>query len=219
MSVLRSSYAARRMWLWCSAAAAGALAGLASPSALISRVLTGWDVAIVVFIALAGLMMARTDLSTLKKKAAEFDGGRVTILIAVVTAVTVCIGAMVFELAGGALKGPGRGWNAAFTIATILLSWVFVHLIFSLHYAHEYYAPDDGVIGGGLEFPGDDDPVYGDFLYFSFIIGCAAQTADVAIRSSDLRRVVTAHCIFSFLFNSAIIALLINITASLLSGN
>lgn len=218
MTARRSSHAARRNMIWTGAAVAGVLTGIVAPGNILTRMLAGWDAGIFLFMLLAGAMMARTDLAALKRKAEEFDGGRVAILCMIIAAVIACIAAIVFELAGGALSGPSSGWMAAFTIATILLAWAFVHFMFTLHYAHEYYAPDDGEPAKGLQFPGDEEPLYGDFLYFSFVIGCAAQTADVAISSRSLRRVASAHCIVAFLFNSAIIALLINISASLLSS-
>jgi uncharacterized membrane protein len=102
------------------------------------------------------------------------------------------------------------------TIATILLSWFFVHTIFALHYAHEYYGERrDGVIGG-LNFPGDDDPDYWDFFYFSLVVGMTSQVSDVAITSKSIRRVATMHGALSFFFNVTVLALTINIVSGLL---
>ena len=94
-----------------------------------------------------------------------------------------------------------------------MLSWAFVHVIFALHYAHEYYG-ERGTGQDGLIFPGNQKPDYFDFAYFSFIIGMTAQTADVSIASRAIRRTATAHGIVSFLFNVTLLALMVNIAAS-----
>ena len=105
----------------------------------------------------------------------------------------------------------------AASCATILGSFAFIHVTFALHYAHEYVlgrrrkTPE----GCGLIFPGTDKPDYLDFLYFSFVIGVAGQTADVSISSQPMRRVALIHCVLSFLFNTTVLALTINIAAGL----
>jgi uncharacterized membrane protein len=99
---------------------------------------------------------------------------------------------------------------------TVLLSWLLAHSIFAVHYAHEYY--QDLLRGRerGLDFPGDhDDPDYWDFLYFSFVIGMTAQVSDVQVCSKPWRRLVLAHGLMSFLFNTVVLALSINLLASL----
>jgi uncharacterized membrane protein len=103
------------------------------------------------------------------------------------------------------------------TAATVALSWTFTHLIFALHYANLYYRADAKGAHSGLIFPGGREPDYRDFLYYAFVIACAAQTADVSTVSPDMRRVTLVHCITAFAFNSAILALMINITAGLMS--
>ena len=97
---------------------------------------------------------------------------------------------------------------------TILCSWFFVHTIWAVHYAHEFYG-DEGE-RRGLDFPKEDEPDYWDFLYFSFNMGAAAQTSDVAVLSRNMRRLVLAHTILAFLFNTMIFALAVNVGASLL---
>jgi uncharacterized membrane protein len=98
---------------------------------------------------------------------------------------------------------------------TVALSWTFTHVVFTLHYANVYYRPDDDG-PGGLKFPGDRAPDYRDFLYYSFVIGCAAQTGDVATVSPAMRHLTLLHGIVAFAFNTAILALTINVGASLL---
>jgi uncharacterized membrane protein len=103
-------------------------------------------------------------------------------------------------------------------VATILLSWTFIHMMFALHYAHEFYGEDEGP-AGGLAFPGGDErPDYWDFVYFAFVIGMTSQVSDVAVTSREIRRTVTAHGIVSFVFNVALLALTINIASGVLTG-
>ena len=100
----------------------------------------------------------------------------------------------------------------------VRLSWLVTQVVFTFHYAHEFYRPDDTaqMLAGGLEFPKDDSPDYWDFFYFATSIGAASQTSDVAIRTKALRRLVTLHAVISFFFNTAVLALAINIGASLI---
>src|SRR5262249_26046948 len=109
---------------------------------------------------------------------------------------------------GSAGRRPSQVVLAA---ATILLSWAFIHTIFALHYAHEFYDENDG---GGLAFPGKDAPDYWDFVYFSFVIGMTSQVSDVGITDKRIRRTAAAHGIVSFIFNAALLALTVNIAAS-----
>ena len=109
-------------------------------------------------------------------------------------------------------------WTSLFvTAATVILSWTFTHTVFALHYANIYYRPDELGSPGGLAFPGERAPDYRDFLYYAFVIGCAAQTGDIDTISHAMRRVTLFHGIVAFVFNTAILALSINVGASLLS--
>jgi uncharacterized membrane protein len=104
------------------------------------------------------------------------------------------------------------------TAMTIFLSWLFMQTMFALHYTYEYYNDLAKTKSNGLEFPEENlQPDYWDFIYFSFIIGATAQTADINITSKSFRRLVTLHCVIVFFFNMTILALTINIGASLLS--
>lgn len=84
-----------------------------------------------------------------------------------------------------------------------------------MHYAHLYdNNPDPDK--PWLLFPDKlAEPNYSDFMYFSFTIAVASQTADVAVASPPMRRAVMLQSIISFIFNIAILGLCINISASL----
>jgi len=132
---------------------------------------------------------------------------------------------------GGAVRVAGdkeqAGMAAILALATVALSWTFVHTIFAFHYAHAFYAPaaTAGSRGkgkaqdrGGLIFPGGEDPDYWDFVHFSTIIGVAQQTADIQISDRNLRRTATVHSVTAFLFNTVVVALTVNLAVSLLGG-
>ena len=179
---------------------------------LSTRLLVGWDVGIALYLTLAYAMIARSDVARIRRRAAVQDEGQFAILILTVVAALASLGAIVAELgaAAGATRHPSQ---LILATLTIVLSWGFVHSMFALHYAHEYYTENAGH-GGGLTFPGNEQPDYWDFVYFSFVIGMTSQVSDVAITRRPIRRTVTAHGIVSFAFNAALVALTVNIAAS-----
>ena len=182
-----------------------------------ARVLTGWDVGVAVYLVLTFSMMWRADVARIRRRAAEQDEGATFILLLSIVATFASLVAVVFAL-GGAKQSTqyGATAHALLAIATILLSWTFVHTIFSFHYAHEYYGErGDGQIGG-LHFPDDDKPDYRDFLYFSLVIGMTSQVSDVGISSKVIRRVASIHGVLSFFFNLVVLALTVSMVANLI---
>ena len=118
-----------------------------------------------------------------------------------------------------AAKGaPHKALNLGLAAATIVISWTVTQVVFTLHYAHEYYRPTGGheTHAQGLDFRGDRNPDYWDFFYFATSFGAASQTSDVTILTKPLRRLATLHAIISFFFNTAVLALTINLAASLI---
>ena len=140
------------------------------------------------------------------------------ILALVITAAAASIWVIAAELsAAKADEGLIRALRVALVFATVAASWFTVQLIFALHYAHEYYAPDHDSPNDaqGLLFPGGEAPDYWDFVHFSVVIGVASQTADIAFTSKPLRRIGTVHGLVAFTFNTVVLALTINLLASL----
>ena len=99
-------------------------------------------------------------------------------------------------------------------MVTIIFAWLFMHTIFAIHYAHDYYLALQQHQEGGLDFPKTSHPTYPDFLYFSYVIGTSAQTADVSISSQPMRVLNTLHIILAYSFNTTILAICINLVAS-----
>lgn len=104
-------------------------------------------------------------------------------------------------------------------VVSVILAWLMIHIMWGMHYAWEYYeAPDKGSSGqqqGGLEFPGEGDPNGTDFIYFSMVVAMTAQTSDTDITSRAMRRIITGHSLFSYLFNTVMIAAAVNIVVQL----
>jgi len=175
-----------------------------------TRMLVAWDVFAALYLVLAYAMMLRCDTSHIRRSAVMQDDGRFLLLLLTALGAFASLAAIVFEL--GASKGNPAGLTLA--IVTIALSWTTVHTAFSLHYAHEFYRNKKP---GGLQFPSGDTHVeadYWDFVYFSFVIGMTAQVSDVGITDKIIRRTATVHGIISFVFNTALIALMVNIAGS-----
>jgi uncharacterized membrane protein len=181
---------------------------------LASRMIVGWDIGVVVYLAAVFALIARADVDGIRRRAAREDEGRIAILALTAAAPLASLGAIVSELVNA--KTAGRDpFHLGLAIATIALSWAFIHTIFALHYAHEFYA-EGRHRNGGMAFPDDNTPDYWDFFYFSLVIGMTSQVSDVAVTAKPIRRIVAAHGVVSFVFNTTLLALAVNIAASVM---
>lgn len=183
------------------------------------RTAMAWIVGAVIYVAGAFHTMATSDHKSIARRAEAEDESRTVILVLLLLAIAANVVSIVGVMSEAKLaSGVTRGALAALAGSTLVVSWTLMQVVFSLHYAHEYYRPDDatGQRAHGLEFPGEDQPDYWDFFYFSTSIGAASQTSDTSIKSSTMRRLVTAHAIVAFFYNFAVLALAINLAASLI---
>jgi len=179
-----------------------------------SRLLVAWDAGVVLYLALAWTMAARSTTAQMQRRASLEDEGAVAILCLTLAAAVASLASIAVELHGIRQEaGAQQVFQAAIAGITIICSWFFVHTIFAIHYAHEYYGDGER---RGLTFPQDDKPDYWDFLYFAFNLGAAAQTSDVVVVSKRMRRLTLAHTILAFLFNAMILALAVNAAAGLI---
>ena len=186
----------------------------------LSRLALGWDVGVGLFL-IESVFKLRRARSTddIRRRAAALDEAGGAVLPLALFAAVASIAVVVGEAVRAAGDSQETGGAAILALATVALSWTFVHVIFALHYAHAFYAPaGKGKDHGGLAFPGDEDPDYWDFLHFSLIIGVAQQTADIQILDKRLRRTATVHSVTAFLFNTVIVALTVNLAVNLLGG-
>ncbi len=178
----------------------------------ITRILIGWDTGVALYLCILGWAITRAEVAHIRLHSEMESEGRIATLFMTVAATLASIAAIIV------LLGHGEGKNDAsqllFAVATVLLSWAFIHSIFAVHYTHEFYSERPSA--GGLKFPGDKKPDYSDFFYFAFVIGMTFQVSDVAVTDRSIRRAVLAHGVVSFLFNVALLAIMINIAASAL---
>ena len=218
MNSVRRFYGARPRLIY--AFAVGIVAGIVLPlpgdADPLLHALVGWDVAVYLYLAMIWTMMIRADDGDVRAIAEKQDENAYLVLTTVTFAAMISLAAIVLELAK--MKGGGGPFHIAVTAASVLGSWFLIPTVFGLHYAHFYYLIDKGH-PPPLLFPEKGlKPDYWDFMYFSFTIAAASQTADIAPASRWMRKVMLAQAVLSFFFNASILGLSINISASLVSG-
>jgi uncharacterized membrane protein len=198
----------------CLALGALAIPLLPSDWPLAARLLGGWDLAAMLYLATVFVFVTPYSIDQIKRRAAMQDEGASAVLILAMLASFASLAALIALLGHGKNEPDALGaLRLIIGTATIILSWMFMHLAFTLHYAHEYYGDGRDDRTGGLNFPGRERPDYWDFLYFSLVIAMTSQVSDVAITSRFIRRVATLHGVISFFFNLGILALTINMLA------
>ena len=191
---------------------------------LVTRLLISWDLATLFFLISIAIMMAKASYEKIRRNAALDDEGQYTILVLSSIAGVASLAAIVLQL--GMVKesvGILKAFHIALAFTTIVTAWAFIHVMFALHYAHEYFEEwrnhkdSEPRLRGDLEFIGlVDYPDYLDFAYYSFTIGVATATSDVNTTSRQMRRITLAHSILAFFFNLALLGLTINIAAGLI---
>ena len=184
--------------------------------------LIGWNAAAVVFLAVTLTMIWRDDEATVRRRAAWEDENNAVTLLIVLSAVAAGLAGAVVAMreakAAAAHLAGADPWAWVLSVSALLLGWLTVQSIFSLHYAHKYFGDGDadGQPDGGIQFPGQPPTTYHDFFYMAVCIGASGQVSDFNVTSTELRRLVTLHALLAFFFNTAVLALGINILASLI---
>lgn len=187
----------------------------------VSRIIMTWNIGAICFLSLTLAMMNGATPQTMRHKAQIQDENRLTILTLFVVSSCASLLAIAYILKNSkALPEWQLTLHVGLSIVTIIVSWVLVHTMFALHYAHLYYSNNANkysqINSEGLNFPHESQPDYWDFLYFSFVIGMTCQVSDVAISGRSMRRLALVHGILTFFFNTVILALSINIIAGLI---
>lgn len=217
--ILRAFLRHHRILLWSMATAVTVTALLMSCTGWrwTSSVLTGWNCGALLYLGLIWRMMLQASHAQMQARAQAEDESQGTILLLTLLAGLMCLAAIVADLASvKTLAGSGKLAGIGLALLTIASSWLFTHTIFALHYAHLFYVARAHGQPEGLVFPGEERPDYLDFAYFAFIIGTSAQTADVSFSSRAMRRTGLMHCMVAFVFNTTLLALMINMAASLI---
>lgn len=213
----------------------------------VSEVLIAWNIGVWTYLVAVFFMMYHATQKHILDKIKDEDEGTVLMIILVLITAIVSVVAIVAELGiSKDAKGWLMGFHVALTFITIITAWLFIHTMFALHYTHKYYLAvrkskklaqqtdntqkENALIEHNqsntkstdndkpLDFPHEDTPNYWDFLYFSYIIGTSAQTADVSFTSQKIRQLGTVHCVLAFFYNVAVMSLMINLASGLI-GN
>jgi uncharacterized membrane protein len=184
-----------------------------------TRAILAWDAGVIVYLALSAFLFTTERLDRMPADAAAQQEGEWTIFWLTVAAVSFSFAAILSEFADTKAMAPAqRNLHVILVAATLFVSWLMTHTSFAFRYAHEYYetaSREKGIVGG-LDFPGEKRPDYLDFMYFALVLGMTFQVSDVQITSRKFRRLASVHGLLSFLFNTIILALTVNLAAGLL---
>jgi uncharacterized membrane protein len=183
----------------------------------LTRVMIGWDVFSICMLIISVVIFASMRPRQIRLLAKQEDAGRIVVFgIVLATTIGSLMGVMV--LLGNRVFLLGKGLESFIYLAGVVCSWFLLHTIFTYRYALLYYGdhpldPDQHTVG--LQVPNELWPDYLDFAYFAFVIGMTFQVSDIEISSRKIRRVALMHGILSFLFNTVIVALTINVVVDL----
>lgn len=172
-------------------------------------IIAAFDVAAVIFLASCVPLLSIDDPKVIEATAQQNDAARTFLLGITVIVLAVLLIAMAAQTIGGHPHPSTR----ALIILTLIVAWLFSNTVYALHYAHMAYVdPPTGC--EGFRFPGTEEPVYWDFVYFAFTCGMAFATSDVEVTNQTIRKVVTFHCLAAFAFNIGVLAFTVNLLAS-----
>lgn len=184
-------------------------------SSLSLALLVGWDTACAIYMSWIWTSILRRDAAETARRATATDPDRaVTDVVLLTAAVASLIAVGVVLVRATHSQGTAELVGVGLGVASVVLSWAMVHTVFTLRYAHLYYAEP----GGGIDFNESGPPTYGDFAYLAFTIGMTFQVSDTALRSTRIRRAALRHALLSYLFGTGILATTINLVASLSSA-
>jgi uncharacterized membrane protein len=184
----------------------------------LTRLMAAWDTFALATLALTWGIIITAEVNHIRRVATRDDPGRRLSFVFSLLAASASLLAVVFLLSSlHTVDEQLRNLHVGLAITGVAASWLLVHTLFTLRYAHLFYNPSADRAEGGLEFPGGEkEPDYLDFAYFSFVIGMTAQTADISISSQQLRRYALFHGLLSFGFNTVVVALTIGALAGIL---
>jgi uncharacterized membrane protein len=200
---------------------AGAVAALIQPPdwSLGLRALVSWDCTALTYLALAGTTIRVATSASTRSHARAQDLAAYVIFVVVLSAAFASVAAIAILLGGVKELPVHEKWTHIVVSAFALLSsWMMIHTLFAFHYARRFYASreDPDAEPRGLNFPGQSDPDYFDFAYYSFVVGMTSQVSDVTINAHYMRRLTLIHGVLSFIFNIGIFAFSLNIIGSII---
>ncbi len=179
-----------------------------------TQLLLAWNVSVWLYLLFTLQKLWRTSGKYILRRAQQQDLGKWVILVLVVLSLLMCVVAILVLLAHIPADTGLKLSHFLLAVFTVCSAWFFIHTVFAIHYAHDFYLAKHQGQAGGLDFPSTPEPLYPDFIYFSYVIGTSAQTADVSISSRDMRVLNLIHIILAYGFNTTILAICINVAAS-----
>jgi len=184
-----------------------------------TRIVASWDLGTLAYLGLAWSVIARADARVTRDHALSEDQSSYFIFLFVVGAACASIVAIGFVV--GTIRDLAfwtRAWHLSLTVLALVTAWLLTQTVFTFRYAHRYYAGPHGEPApvAALVFPGGREPDYLDFAYCAFVVGMTSQVSDVGVASRSMRHLILVHGILAFLFNIAVLALSINIIASVM---
>jgi uncharacterized membrane protein len=186
------------------------------------RWVAAYDALAVVLLAFDWSFALRNDAAHTEHRASQEDPGRNIVMLLLLLSVAAGLASAIVILGKGpAVPAADRNLALIFGIAAVLLGWFLIHSTFIFRYAHLYYfdSDGDGTAQRGLSFPGTTEPDDYDFAYYSFVVGMTFQVSDVSITDSGVRSLTLFHALISFGYNTAILALVVNLTSNLLNSH
>ncbi|HEX3422068.1 MAG TPA: DUF1345 domain-containing protein [Sphingomicrobium sp.] len=172
-------------------------------------IIASFDLAAVLFLVSCWTILAITDPRAIERIAQMNDANRTVLLVITVIVLAVLLIAMAAQTSGGHPDPVTK----VLIIITLIIAWLFSNSVYALHYMHmAYIDPPAGC--EGFRFPGTEEPVFWDFVYFAFTCGMAFATSDVEVANQSIRKVVAFHCLAAFAFNIGVLAFTVNLLAS-----
>lgn len=216
---------ARSHWwrIGAAIAAGGVVGGLAifgQVKPFGAALLIGWTAAAATYLLGIGVLILGSDAVLVRARAKAEDENRAVLMTFILLAVAASLAALVVTLHDARAKAGLPPWLMLLCALTLILSWLVVQALFTLHYAHRYFADrdEDGADDGGVAFRGEQPSSYRDFLYMAVCIGATCQASDFDITRSRFRNLVTVHALVAFAFNTMVVALGINIIGNLMGA-
>lgn len=212
-------------WRIAAAVVIGTLAGVFANGRVApfgAVLLIGWNAAAAVYLVGVGYLFLTNGAPLVRARAQQQDENRTVLMILILGSVAASLGAMILTLHDAKIAGKAGlpPWLLGLSVSTLVLSWLAVQSLFTLHYAHRYFADrdQDGVEDAGIKFPGEAPTSYRDFLYVAICVGCTCQVSDFNITTSRFRELVTVHALVAFAFNTMVLALGVNIIGNLMGS-
>ncbi len=185
---------------------------------LSNRLILGWDMFCISMIAFSWILFFTTNSDDLCFVVEKQDDGLKIIFGIVMLSVCISVFGAVIILSEKTESSVNEVFHTITSLSPVFLSWILLHTIFTMRYAHLYHDHNKLNTGsqvGGIDFPPETKPDYIDFAYFSFGIGMTFQVSDITVSSQVIRRFVLMHSLISFVFNTIVVALTINTIAGL----